>query len=67
MLKKLEQKLKRKARNMGLGQKRADAQVYESLRKPPEAQKSRRGRKGNNPVAMYAPHFNCQETGEDMV
>ena len=37
MLKKLEQKLKRKARNMGLGQKRADAQVYESLRKPPEA------------------------------
>ena len=67
MLKKLEQKLKRKARKVGLGRKRADAYVYESLRKPTGTQKSRRGQKGNNPVAMYAPHFNRPETGEDIV
>ena len=45
MLKKLEQKLKRKARKMELGQKRADAYVYESLRKPAGTKKAEEGKK----------------------
>ena len=67
MLKKLEQKLKRKARKMGLGRKRVDAYIYRLLRKLAGPKKSRKGQKGNNPVAMYALHFNRPETGEDIV
>ena len=67
MLKKLEQKLKRKIRKIGLGRKRVDASVYGSLGKSARTQKSRRGQKGNSPVAMYVPHFNCPETGADIV